>query len=35
MKFLLTYGIETTDRHQGIVAACALIVCCIALWVAP
>lgn len=35
MKFLLTYGVAETDKHQGLVAAAALIVCILALMVAP
>jgi hypothetical protein len=35
MKFLLTYGMDFTDSHQPLVAACVLAMFIIALSVAP
>ena len=35
MKFLLTYGIAETDKHQGLMAAAALVACILALCVQP
>lgn len=35
MNFLLTYGMAVTDRHQGAVALAVLVLCILALSVAP